>query len=259
MKKLISLLIFLSSWRISLIVALPSIQCAQTGGQFVSQNLNLWLGVRGTPLSIGAKKYFAKYAGAMFAVWSTKAGAPSVPPKDLFKPYTGAPFEKQSCPYDWNNHTARSKELCDEEDKFAKMRIYSVQQTDKKGVKHTLSGWLHVEVELTDSIRMIYGQMNDEYFSSIGEFITDPNEQCAPSNPSTILTPTPYQYIPCSAIGAREPKPGNAIYMVANEDLFNKSIVNTPYLPTQDLKSMRGIHFTWRLNEYWCSQGCVIN
>jgi len=140
------------------------------------------------------------------------------------------------------------------------MRVFAVQQTDKTGKKHTLSGWLHVQVELvdpTDSIRMIYAQVNDEHFNSIGEFITDnPEEQCKSSNPD-LLSPTPYQFIPCNAVGEREIRTGSAIYMVAKQDLAHKTVgssENPLYMTKKDLTQAKGIHFTWRLHEYWCNR-----
>ncbi|ODN06372.1 hypothetical protein Ocin01_00306 [Orchesella cincta] len=166
--------------------------------------------------------------------------------------------EKQDCLYSWNPGAARDLELCDEQDKRFKIKIYAVQQTDSNGTTHLLNGWLHIEIELvdkSDSIRFVYAQVDDDLFNAIGEFVTDPLEQCPPSDPSVFLGPTPYQVLPCSAVGPREVKPSQAVYMVAKQDLLDPKTgePSEPLLmPIENLR--HGVHFTWRLNEYWCNR-----
>ncbi|CAL8138593.1 unnamed protein product [Orchesella dallaii] len=99
---------------------------------------------------------------------------------------------------------------------------------------------------------MMYLQMYDEYFNAIGEFIKDPAEQCPPSDPEIFVSPTEFQYLPCSAIGAREAQPSQAVYMVDRKDLIDKSLNLSLYLPSKE--TPRGVHLTWRMNEYWCSR-----
>ncbi|CAL8140428.1 unnamed protein product [Orchesella dallaii] len=110
----------------------------------------------------------------------------------------------------------------------------TVLQTDPtSGNLITLEGWLNIEVELVDkedSIRMMYLQMYDEYFNAIGEFIKDPAGQCPPSDPEIFVSPTEFQYLPCSAIGAREAQPSQAVYMVDRKDLIDKSL-NIKFIP----------------------------
>ncbi|CAL8138992.1 unnamed protein product [Orchesella dallaii] len=97
--------------------------------------------------------------------------------------------EKQLCPYTLHENSAWEVELCDQKDSKVKLTINSVKQkADFNGTtkQYTLQGWLHIEVELvdkSDSIRMIYAQMYDEYFNAIGEFIKDPIEQCPSTQP----------------------------------------------------------------------------
>ncbi|CAL8118579.1 unnamed protein product [Orchesella dallaii] len=180
----------------------------------------------------------------------------------------GDGIQKEHCPYSYRplNQDQQNRfgmsigeiELCDEKDERVILRVNRVQQTDSNGTKYTLAGWLHLEVELTnksDQIRMIYAQMYDEYYNAVGEFVTDPTEQCKASDPDLYLSPSPYQYLPCSAIGAREAKPSQAVYMVHRGDIVDESVKTSPvYLPAKELTSVHGVHFTWRMNEYWCSR-----
>ncbi|CAL8140849.1 unnamed protein product [Orchesella dallaii] len=175
--------------------------------------------------------------------------------KHLFKRYPNS-HEFQKCPYTVFHDSGWELELCDALDKKFKVRIQSVQQRKNgTGELITLHGWFHIEVEVVDtadSIRMIYAQMYDEHFNAIGEFVKDPTEQCPSSNPAEYVSPTEFQYLPCSAIGARESKASQAVYMVHSDDLIDKSLKGSPFLPPKEMN--RFIHFTWRMNEYWCSR-----
>ncbi|CAL8139228.1 unnamed protein product [Orchesella dallaii] len=191
----------------------PTIQCAHTGSGYLAyDNKRGWKRRQG-PFTIGAKKFDSVYGGAMYSgFYDHWFASPSF--------FFGADgVEKQHCPYTHKPFygenitkygTSKGEiALCDEKDERVILRVNQVQQTDKSGTKHTLAGWLHLEVELrdkSDQIRMIYAQMYDEYYNAVGEFVMDPTEQCQASKPDLYLTPTPYQYLPCSAIGAREAK-----------------------------------------------------
>lgn len=86
-------------------------------------------------------------------------------------------------------------------DSLVTIKTYAVKQDGK-----VMKGWLHFEVELTDmtdKILGVYVQIRDEVFNAIGEFVQDPEEQCSPSKPY-LATPSPYQVLPCSAVGRRE-------------------------------------------------------
>ncbi|CAL8104395.1 unnamed protein product [Orchesella dallaii] len=242
----------------------PTVQCVHTGsglGEFPKQNFLTWNMELG-PFSIGAKKFSNYYTAAQLAGFFDNGFGS----EHFFKGANG--IEKKECPYSYHNmpkhrqdkygNSEGDVELCDELDQRAILRINQVKQTDVNGTNHTLTGWLHLEVELKDKkdqIRMIYAQMYDEYYNAVGEFVTDPTEQCQASNPDTYITPTPYQYLPCSAIGSREAKPSQALYMVARVDLKDQAVKNSPiYLPAKELTSAHGVHFTWRMSEYWCSR-----
>ncbi|ODM89367.1 hypothetical protein Ocin01_17315 [Orchesella cincta] len=226
----------------------PTVQCVQTGSGYITPGVYQpsWH-LRQGSFTIGAKNFDSAYGGAMSSstgVWSQDPDAP----KKMF-------LDSKQCPYRWHHESTHEVQLCDELDTRVKLRVNAVQQTDASGKKHTLAGWLHFEVELvdkSDSIRMVYAQMYDEYLNAIGEFITDPAEQCVASDPDKLVTPSLFQYLPCSAIGAREDKPSQALYMVHSEDLIKKSLKGSKYLPKEELNW--GLHFTWRMNEYWCSR-----
>ncbi|CAL8140465.1 unnamed protein product [Orchesella dallaii] len=231
----------------------PTIQCAQTGAGrvYTHQRYFAWH-LRLGPFTIGAKRFDSTYGGAMNSIFSYKHPDQL---KDLFTKGPGYP-EKPYCNYTIISNTGWKVLLCDEKDERMKVRINAVQQTEPVSDKKiTLEGWLHIEVELVDkqdSIRLMYVQMYDEYFNAIGEFVKDPTEQCPPSDPEDYVTPTEFQVLPCSAIGSREAKPSQALYMVHSEDLIDKSLTGSHYLPPKEIN--RKVHFTWRMNEYWCSR-----
>ncbi|ODM86923.1 hypothetical protein Ocin01_19759 [Orchesella cincta] len=248
------LMVFLLFWAHFLpIEGDPTVQCVQTGSGTIDPSIDHvargWHWRRGS-FTIGAKRYDSAYGGAMSSVWAL--------------PYTVKTSDLllgQDCPYKWHPESIHEVQLCDEQDSRVKVKVNAVQQTDASGKKHTLAGWLHFEVELVDdkndSIRMVFAQMYDEYFNAIGEFVKDPVEQCVASDPDKFVSPSVYQYLPCSAIGAREEKASQALYMIHSGDLVNKSLNGSKYLPKEEMK--RGIHFTWRMNEYWCSRHERIN
>ncbi|CAL8139100.1 unnamed protein product [Orchesella dallaii] len=229
----------------------PTIQCAQTGASFLytSQKYRAWDRRQGS-FTIGAKKFDSKYGGAMYSGFQIAGRI-----DDLFR-RTRNSWEYTYCPYSLFEDSGWEVELCDERDQRLKLRVYSVQQRKNgTGELITLPGWLHIEVELVDtgdSFRMIYAQMYDEYFNAIGEFVKDPTEQCPSSNPAEYVSPTEFQYLPCSAIGAREAKASQAVYMVHSDDLVDSSLKGSHYLPPKEMN--RFVHFTWRMNEYWCSR-----
>ncbi|CAL8141571.1 unnamed protein product [Orchesella dallaii] len=229
----------------------PTIQCAQTGASLLHKKDNRrgWHLRKGS-FTIGARRFDSKYGGAMYGAFETSGDI-----KDLFKRYPKG-HEAQKCPYSLFHYSGWELELCDNADEKFKVRIQSVEQRKNgTGELITLHGWLHIEVEVVDtadSIRMIYAQMYDEYFNAIGEFVKDPSEQCPSSNPAEYVSPTEFQYLPCSAIGAREAKASQAVYMVHSDDLIDKSLKGSPFLPPKEMN--RFIHFTWRMNEYWCSR-----
>lgn len=87
------------------------------------------------------------------------------------------------------------------DDSLVTIKTYAVKQD---GV--VMSGWLHFEIELTDQtdkILAVYVQVRDEVFNAVGEFVQNPEEQCGATKPY-LVTPTPYQILPCSAVGRRE-------------------------------------------------------
>lgn len=107
---------------------------------------------------------------------------------------------QQSCPYKYN--ADRYVEMCVPEDQV-EIRTLAVKQN---GV--IMTGWLHFEIELMDKTDEIYGiyiQVRDEWFNAIGEFVNKEEEQCKPTT-AGLVTPTPYQVMPCSAVGFREAK-----------------------------------------------------
>ncbi|CAL8140781.1 unnamed protein product [Orchesella dallaii] len=227
----------------------PTIQCAQTGAglRYDHQRNRVWNQRQGS-FTIGAKRFDSKYGGAMYSGFATYGST-----ADLFKQGS---YERKHCNYTFSEYSGWEVQLCDQNDKKLKLRVHSVQQRKKgTGELITLPGWLHIEVELVDtgdSFRMIYTQMYDEYFNAIGEFVNDPTEQCPSSNPEEYVSPTEFQYLPCSAIGAREAKASQAVYMVHSDDLIDKSLKGSHYLPPKEMN--RFVHFTWRMNEYWCSR-----
>ncbi|CAL8140415.1 unnamed protein product [Orchesella dallaii] len=229
-----------------------TMQCAQTGAGklFYNQTKYGWH-LRTGSFTIGAKRFDSTYGGAINSGFSRNPKSGYIP----FEEGPGQP-EKQHCNYTINPRTGWYLQLCDEKDERMKIRVNAVQQTDPpSGKLMTLEGWLHIEFELVDkqdSIRIIYVQMYDEYFNAIGEFVKDPTEQCPPSDPEDYVTPTEFQVLPCSAIGAREAKPSQAVYMVHSEDLIDKSLTGSHYLPPKEIN--RKVHVTWRMNEYWCSR-----
>ncbi|CAL8147407.1 unnamed protein product [Orchesella dallaii] len=229
----------------------PTVQCAQTGASFKVHSHRRWDRPYGS-FTIGAKKFNSKYGGAMYSGFHFKPYY--VPQTDLFKTVGG--HEKLHCNYTFHPKVGWEVRLCDELDEVMKLRINAVQQTDPStGKLITLQGWLHIEVELVDeedSILMMYAQMYDEHLNAIGEFVKDPTEQCPSSDPQNYVSPTVYQYLPCSAIGAREAKPSEAVYMVNPDELVDKSLNVSRYFPPKEMK--RKLHFTWRMNEYWCSR-----
>ncbi|CAL8134412.1 unnamed protein product [Orchesella dallaii] len=234
----------------------PTIQCAQTGASYKARNneKRSWH-LRQGSFTIGAKKFDIKYGGAMYSGFhSSGLGGQD----NLFK--TNGGYEAQRCPYSENSNSGWEVQLCDEHDERMKLRIHAVQQTDPStGKLITLQGWLHIEVELLDkedSILMMYAQLYDEYFNAIGEFVKDPTEQCPSSDPQNYVSPTVYQYLPCSAIGAREAKPSEAVYMVNPDELIDTSLNISHYFPAKEMQ--RNLHFTWRMNEYWCSRHYTI-
>ncbi|CAL8140851.1 unnamed protein product [Orchesella dallaii] len=229
----------------------PTIQCAQTGASFANEkNTRRSWDLRQGSFTIGARRFDSKYGGAMYSGFSTKDGT-----EHLFK-LNPQSSQYYHCPYTYNKRTGWEIEFCDARDEKFKLRVQSVQQRKNgTGELITLHGWLHIEVELVDtadSFRMVYAQMYDEHFNAIGEFVKDPTEQCQSSNPAESVSPTEFQYLPCSAIGAREAKPSEALYMVHSDDLIDKSLKGSPFLPPKEMN--RFIHFTWRMNEYWCSR-----
>ncbi|CAL8140783.1 unnamed protein product [Orchesella dallaii] len=227
----------------------PTIQCAQTGASLISTNHEprAWNRRQGS-FTIGAKRFDSKYGGAMYGGFQMNGK-----PANLFKQGS---YEREHCNYTFSKNSGWEVQLCDQKDEKLKLRVHSVQQRKKgTGELITLPGWLHIEVELVDtgdSFRMIYAQMYDEYFNAIGEFVNDPTEQCPSSNPEEYVSPTEFQYLPCSAIGAREAKASQAVYMVHSDDLIDKSLKGSHYLPPKEMN--RFVHFTWRMNEYWCSR-----
>ncbi|CAL8113310.1 unnamed protein product [Orchesella dallaii] len=237
----------------------PSVQCAQTGASYLTdtRQSRSWHLHQGS-FTIGAKNFDTKFGGAMFSGFHFN----SIRREDLFRPKRSDEYEEKQkyCPYSFNPKSGWEVQLCDEQDKLMKLRINAVQQTDPStGKLITLQGWIHVEVELVDkedSIRMMYLQMYDEYFNAVGEFVKDPTEQCPSSDPQNYVSPTVYQYLPCSAIPVREPKPAEALYMVHPDELIDKSLNVAKYFPKKEMK--RNFHFTWRLNEYWCNHHYIV-
>ncbi|CAL8075836.1 unnamed protein product [Orchesella dallaii] len=229
----------------------PTVQCAQTGASFLDRNdrSRSWNWRKGS-FTIGARRFDSKYGGAMYSGFEIKGYL-----SDLFKEYDYS-HEYQYCPYSVYHKSGWEIELCDAKDQRLKLRIQSVQQRKNgTGELITLHGWLHIEVEVVntaDSIRMIYAQMYDEHFNAIGEFVKDPSEQCPSNNPAEYVSPTEFQLLPCSAIGAREAEASQAVYMVHSDDLIDKSLKGSPFLPPKEMN--RFVHFTWRMNEYWCSR-----
>ncbi|CAL8132519.1 unnamed protein product [Orchesella dallaii] len=233
----------------------PTIQCAQTGAGKLSTGhttYETWDWSHGS-FTIGAKRYDSYFGGAMNSAYGFYEADLNI--TQVFRANASAP-EAQHCNYTLNPKAAWKLLFCDENDQKMKLRINAVQQTDPStGKILTLEGWLHIEVELVDkedSIRMMYLQMYDEYFNAIGEFIRDPTEQCTSSDPEIFVSPTEFQYLPCSAIGAREAQPSQAVYMVDRKDLNDKSLNISLYLPSKEMS--RAVHLTWRMNEYWCSR-----
>ncbi|CAL8144732.1 unnamed protein product [Orchesella dallaii] len=227
----------------------PTIQCAQTGASLKVDSDRRWDRPYGS-FTIGAKTFNIKYGAAMYSGFFFPYG---VALSELFKQNGD---EKLYCNYTFHPDIGWEVRLCDELDQLMKLRINAVQQTDPSTDKLiTLQGWLHIELELVDeedSILMMYAQMYDEHLNAIGEFVKDPTEQCPSSDPQNYVSPTVYQYLPCSAIGAREAKPSEAVYMVNPHELIDKSLNVSRYFPPKELK--RKLHFTWRMNEYWCSR-----
>ncbi|CAL8126114.1 unnamed protein product [Orchesella dallaii] len=230
----------------------PTIQCAQTGASYKSSYPGAgrsWHHREGS-FTIGAKKFDIRYGGVMYAGFHTSNGL------QYWNLFRKNGYEAQRCPYSFDPDGGWEVLLCDEQDKRTRLRINAVQQTDPStGKLITLQGWLHIEVELVDkedSIRMMYAQMYDEHLNAIGEFVKDPTEQCPSSDPENYVSPTVYQYLPCSAIGAREAKPSQAVYMVHPDELIDKLLNVSHYFPPKEMK--RKLHFTWRMNEYWCSR-----
>lgn len=150
------------------------------------------------------------------------------------------------CPYTWHDQVKDWINLCPT-DKEVEIRTFAVKQN---GV--VMTGWLHFEVELKDrhdKIMAIYVQVRDEYFNAIGEFVTKEDEQC-PAD-TKLATPSKYQILPCSAVGFREAKISNAVFMT-RKDLLKYPNLGEQFLAKKDIS--RGIHFTWRLSEYWCNR-----
>lgn len=169
------------------------------------------------------------------------------------------------CPYSWNPydsppndkvHYWPSVDFCPS-DKDVQIRTYAVQE---KQTERILQGWLYVEVELkdeNDEILAIYVQMMDEEFNAVGQFVTDPQEQC-PEREDTqgseiFGQPTAYQVLPCSAVGFREVKVSQAVFMVRRQALYDDQLVKSEHLPEDD-QPKKGVRFTWRMSEYWCNR-----
>lgn len=128
------------------------------------------------------------------------------------------------------------------------IHIHAVKQDED-----VMAGWLHVSIKLvdpTDEILAIYIQMRDEYFNAIGEFITDEDEQCGAAD-AQLAQPSKYQVLPCSAVGLREAEVATALFMVQPDTLTNRS-AGEKFLSKVNVKG--GVHFTWRMSEYWCNR-----
>lgn len=120
---------------------------------------------------------------------------PFVPPRYFLD--TSSP-----CPYQYHPQQLKNVELCPTDD-VVEIRTYAVKQN---GV--VMQGWLHFEVlfwDHSDSIMGIYIQVRDEWYNAIGEFVTKQNESCAATT-FAVPAPSPYQVLPCSAVGSREVK-----------------------------------------------------
>lgn len=131
---------------------------------------------------------------------------------------------------------------------IVKMQIHAVKQD---GV--VMAGWLHVSIQLvdpSDEILAIYIQMRDEYFNAIGEFITEEDEQCGTDN-QKLAQPSKYQVLPCSAVGLREAEVATALFMVQPSILTDRA-AGEKFL--SNVSVSRGVHFTWRMSEYWCNR-----
>ncbi|CAL8143306.1 unnamed protein product [Orchesella dallaii] len=249
--------------------------CAQTGA-----GLGAWK--RGNPpdhfipflgwhkrygyYSIGAKKYDSEYAG----VWRTTVYANVYFTHNLSFPADIFPREKQGdwespfkaihCPFKYEPRLVDMVDPCDRSNMF-EMKMYAVKQSGPDGVERTMKGWLHIELKLLhpdDEFRIVYLQMRDEYFNAIGEFVSDPKEQC-PSNDETLFTsPTSKQFLPCTATGLRETTSSQALYVVHPDILLDPEAKDPSkgYIPAGGLK--KGIHFTWRYGEYWCNRHYMI-
>lgn len=133
-------------------------------------------------------------------------------------------------------------------DNLVILKVHAVKQD-----KDVMSGWLHFSiklVDLLDEILAIYIQVRDEYHNAIGEFVTESKEQCEADDPD-LAQPSEYQVLPCGAVGLREAEVATALFMAQPDALQNRT-AGERYLSKKNIK--RGVHFTWRMNEYWCNR-----
>jgi len=136
------------------------------------------------------------------------------------------------------------------------LKIHAVKQTGPDGVERTLHGWLHIELQLldpTDELRIVYLQMKDQYFNAIGEFVMDPEEDCANNDASLFVSPPVYQFL----LGLRNSTNSPAVYMV-HSDIWMKYVKDpaNDFVPEWSFK--KGFHATWRFGEYWCNRHLLI-
>lgn len=192
--------------------------------------------IRPGPWTIGTRKFDIKYNFLDFSYWSFSTVKNQNVACD---PSNGYPIN--------SGQSYRFIHPC-VANSIVQMKVFAVKQDG-----NIMNGWLHIQFKLMDwqdEIIAIYVQMRDEYFNAIGEFITNSNEQCGSAD-QALAQPSEFQVLPCSAVGLREAKVSTALYMVQAHALRNRG-AGERYLSKKNVA--RGIHFTWRMSEYWCNR-----
>lgn len=168
-------------------------------------------------------------------------------------------FSGYKCPWTYKGPDIQKNPFinwCPED--LVSIKIYAVHQCSNNNCE-LLQGWLKFEVTLSnpsESILAAYIQIRDEHFNAIGTIVPESEASC-PSNTPGAAYPSEFQVLPCSAMGHREPKNSHAIFM-ADQSYYSKTYSGMKgtlkdYLHrTGDVR--KGVHFLWRLDEYWCNR-----
>lgn len=218
---------------------LAASQCVQVG----HANSNLCsvtlynTSIRVGPYTIGALKFDTKYVFLDFGYWGISNVQNSNKPCD---PSSPAGYQIDAPAYTYMHACVP--------DSIVQLDIHAVKQDQQ-----VMAGWLHVSIKLkdpNDEILAIYVQMRDEYFNAIGEFLTNEHEQCD-ADDKELAQPSKFQVLPCSAVGLREARVSTALFMV-QPDALRIPAAGEKYLSKVSIK--RGVHFTWRMSEYWCNR-----